>query len=427
MVTPKASATASAVMSSWVGPMPPEVKTWSKAPLRCHSASTIRACSSATTRASSQADAVVGQRAGQVVHVGIARAAGQDLVSDHQHGGGWGLHRVGSLLWRIACLRYRPGPMRFQTPLVPGTLIRRYKRFLADVLLENGREVTAHCPNPGAMMGLSEPGMRIWLEPNDDPKKKLKFGWRLVELGLGHMAGIDTSVPNRIVFEALTEGRIAALTGYSDIRPEQRYGENSRIDFLLREPGRPDAYVEVKNVHLRREGDWAEFPDCVTARGAKHLNELARIAEAGGRAVMLYIVQRTDCAQFRLAPDLDPAYAAAFDTARERGVEMLCHATAIDRHGITLTRSLPVDPRSQAAREDFAGMHAAGRLAADILDRVAPMVVPGTTTGAIDVAIEAMVEEAGATSATIGYRGYQHASCISVNHVVCHGIPGPRC
>lgn len=239
--------------------------------------------------------------------------------------------------------------MRFQTPLVPGALIRRYKRFLADVRLEDGREVTAHCPNPGAMMGLSEPGRRIWLEPNDDPKKKLKFGWRLVELGPSHMAGIDTSVPNRVVFEALSEGRIASLAGYSDIRPEQSYGENSRIDFLLRAPGRPDAYVEVKNVHLRRNGDWAEFPDCVTARGAKHLHELARIAEAGGRAVMLYVVQRTDCARFRLAPDLDPAYAMAFDVVRARGVEMLCHGTEIDSHGIALAGPLPVDPETQAA------------------------------------------------------------------------------
>jgi sugar fermentation stimulation protein A len=238
--------------------------------------------------------------------------------------------------------------MRFQTPLVPGRLIRRYNRFLADVQLEDGREVTAHCPNPGSMMGLGDPGLRIWLEPNEDPKRKLKYGWRLVELGTGHMAGIDTNVPNRLVFEALSAGRIPALSGYDQIRPEQRYGENSRIDFLLSAPGRPDAYVEVKNVHLRRDGDWAEFPDCVTARGAKHLAELSRIAEAGGRAVMLYVVQRTDCTRFRLAPDLDRAYAVAFDAARDRGVEMMCHATRIDTRGIVLAGPLPVDPGPQA-------------------------------------------------------------------------------
>jgi sugar fermentation stimulation protein A len=240
--------------------------------------------------------------------------------------------------------------MRFQTPLQPARLVRRYKRFLADAVLEDGREVTAHCPNPGAMMGLAEPGMRVWLEPNDDPRKKLKFGWRLVELDAGNMAGIDTGVPNCIVGEALAEGRIAGLTGYGSIRSEQRYGENSRIDFLLSEPGRPDAHVEVKNVHLRRDSDWAEFPDCVTARGAKHLAELSRIARDGGRAVMLFVVQRTDCARFRLAPDLDPAYAMAFDSARDMGVEVMCHGTEISAEGVSLTGPLPVDPLPQAGR-----------------------------------------------------------------------------
>ncbi|GAB5447121.1 DNA/RNA nuclease SfsA [Gymnodinialimonas sp.] len=239
--------------------------------------------------------------------------------------------------------------MKFPTPLVPATLIRRYKRFLSDAVLEDGREITAHCPNPGAMLGLKDDGARIWLLPNDDPKKKLKFGWRLVELPGGHFAGIDAGLPNALVKEALAEGKIEALRGYSSIKPEQKYGdENSRIDFLLAEPGRPDAFVEVKNCHLRREGDWAEFPDCVTARGAKHLRELTKIAQAGGRAVMLYVVQRTDCACFRLAPDLDPAYAQAFDAARAAGVEVLCHGTQISPKGITLTGPLPVDPTPQS-------------------------------------------------------------------------------
>ena len=239
--------------------------------------------------------------------------------------------------------------MLFPTPLVPARLIRRYKRFLADCVLEDGSEVTAHCPNPGSMMGLKDEGVRIWLLPNDDPKKKLKYGWRLVELSDGHFAGIDAGLPNRLVKDALTEGQITALTGYSEIKPEQRYGsEKSRIDFLLTELGRPDAYVGVKNCHLRRAGDWAEFPDCVTERGAKHLRELTAIAQAGGRAVMLYVVQRTDCARFRLAPDLDPAYARAFDIAREAGVEVLCHGTDISPDGIRLSAPLPVDPAPQA-------------------------------------------------------------------------------
>lgn len=238
--------------------------------------------------------------------------------------------------------------MRFPTPLIPATLIRRYKRFLADIVLDDGREVTAHCPNPGAMLGLAEPGGRIWVEPNDDPKRKLKFAWRLVHLPGGHMAGIDATLPNRIVGEALAADQVAELTGYGTIRPEQRYGENSRIDFLLSEPGRRAAYVEVKNVHLRRDHDWAEFPDCVTSRGTKHLAELSRIARGGERAVMLYLVQRTDCTRFRLAPDLDLAYARAFDIARSAGVEMLCHGTRITTDGIWIDRALPVDAAPQS-------------------------------------------------------------------------------
>ncbi|MEM7751931.1 MAG: DNA/RNA nuclease SfsA [Pseudomonadota bacterium] len=233
--------------------------------------------------------------------------------------------------------------MRFQTPLVPARLIRRYKRFLADVTLEaDGREVVAHCPNPGSMMGLAEPGMRVWLEPNDDPKKKLKFGWRLVELEDGHMAGIDTAVPNRVVKEALQARVVPELARYCTVRPEVTYSTNSRIDFLLSEPGLPDAYVEVKNVHLMRQPGLAEFPDCVTKRGAKHLGDLTAMVAEGHRAVMLYLVQRTDCDRFLLARDLDPGYGAAFDAARAAGVEMLCYQTEIARDGVTMARALPV-------------------------------------------------------------------------------------
>ncbi len=233
--------------------------------------------------------------------------------------------------------------MRFQTPLVPARLIRRYKRFLSDVRLEaDGREVVAHCPNPGAMLGLAEPGMRVWLEPNDDPKKKLKFGWRLVELERGHIAGIDTAVPNRVVREALEARATPALAAYGTVRPEVKYGTNSRVDFLLSEPGLPDAYVEVKNVHLRRTGKLAEFPDCVTERGAKHLAELSAMVREGHRAVMLYLVQRTDCTGFALARDLDPAYGAAFDLARRDGVEAVCHATTISVEEVCISHQLPV-------------------------------------------------------------------------------------
>jgi sugar fermentation stimulation protein A len=227
--------------------------------------------------------------------------------------------------------------MRFQTPLIPARLIRRYKRFLADAVLEGtGAEITAHCPNPGSMMGLADPGMRIWLEPNTDPKKKLKYGWRLAELDNGHIAGIDTAVPNRVVKEALVARTIPALAAYDTIKPEVRYSRNSRIDFLCTAPGLPDAYVEVKNVHLRRTGTLAEFPDCVTERGAKHLRDLAAMVAQGHRAIMLYLIQRTDCDAFALARDLDPRYGQAFDTACAAGVETIAHATQISREGVTL-------------------------------------------------------------------------------------------
>ncbi|MGR3514580.1 MAG: DNA/RNA nuclease SfsA [Paracoccaceae bacterium] len=227
--------------------------------------------------------------------------------------------------------------MRFQTPLIPARLIRRYKRFLADVRLEaDGREVTAHCPNPGSMMGLAEPEMRIWLEPNDDPKKKLKYGWRLVELEAGRMAGIDTAVPNRVVKEALQSGLIGPLAAYGTVRPEVKYSQNSRIDFLLTEPGLPDAYVEVKNVHLMRTQGLAEFPDCITERGAKHLRDLSAMVAEGHRAMMLYLVQRTDCDRFALARDIDPGYGRAFDAACRAGVEVLCYGTEISREAVQI-------------------------------------------------------------------------------------------
>ena len=183
--------------------------------------------------------------------------------------------------------------MRFATPLVPARLIRRYMRFLSDVELSDGTVVKAHCPNPGSMMGLKDEGTRVWLEPNDDPKKKLDWGWRLVELP-DAFVGIDTGAANRIVAEALQAG-IDELDNYSTIRPEVKYREKSRADFLLTGDGRRDCYLEVKSVTLSREEGLAEFPDSVTARGAKHLGDLAAMVEQGHRAVLFFLVQRTDC------------------------------------------------------------------------------------------------------------------------------------
>ena len=228
--------------------------------------------------------------------------------------------------------------MRFQTPLEPATLLRRYKRFLADIRFADGREAVAHCANPGSMMGLAETGMRIWVEPNDDPKKKLKYGWRLVEHGGGDFTGVDTSAANRVVKAGLEARAIAGLE-YDGVRPEVKYGEKSRIDFLLQGSG-PDTYVEVKSVTLCREPGLAEFPDSVTKRGAKHLAELSAMVAEGHRAVMLYLVQRTDCSEISLAGDIDPTYARAFTDAHAAGVEMMCLGTKITPEGVWVEERL---------------------------------------------------------------------------------------
>ncbi|RBW54838.1 DNA/RNA nuclease SfsA [Ruegeria sp. A3M17] len=230
--------------------------------------------------------------------------------------------------------------MKFATPLIPARLIRRYKRFLADCQLEDGREVTAHCANPGSMMGLAEPSEKIWLEPNDDPKKKLRYGWRLVDHENGHFTGVDTSVPNKALRASLEAGEISELAAYETVKPEVKYGQNSRIDFLLTQPGLPDTYLEVKSVTLSREPGLAEFPDSVTARGTKHLGELSDMVKQGHRAIMLYLVQRTDCDRFALAADIDPTYAAAFEAARAQGVERLIYDTRISPQGVWVNPTL---------------------------------------------------------------------------------------
>lgn len=240
--------------------------------------------------------------------------------------------------------------MRFQTPLVPARLIRRYKRFLADIRFEDGSEAVAHCPNPGAMLGLDGAGTRIWVEPNNDPRRKLRYCWRLSELGDGHWAGIDTGLPNRIIAEALGQKTIPELAAYDRIRPEVRYGQRSRVDFLLQGEGLPDLYLEVKNAHLARRRGLAEFPDCVTQRGARHLEELADMVAEGHRAMMLYLVQRTDCEAFALAEDLDPEYARAFERARGAGVEVLCYDTQISPLDVSIRALLPFS-RAPASSE----------------------------------------------------------------------------
>ena len=231
--------------------------------------------------------------------------------------------------------------MDFPAPMRTGRLIRRYKRFLADVVLESGETVTVHVPNSGAMTGLDAPGSPVWLSHSDKPGRKYALTLELIRAD-GTLVGVHTGHPNRIVADAIIAGRIPELAGYARLRREVRYGAASRVDLLLEDDGRPPCYVEVKNVHLRRTGRLAEFPDCPTARGARHLEELARMVASGARAVMLYLVQRGDCDTFRVAADIDPVYAAGLGRARAAGVEAYCYACTVGVDAVDLERPLPI-------------------------------------------------------------------------------------
>jgi sugar fermentation stimulation protein A len=235
--------------------------------------------------------------------------------------------------------------MRFCSELIPATLLRRYKRFLADVRLDDGSIATVHVANPGSMMGLQAPGARVWLSRSPNLKRKLPLSFELIEVDFGggiELVGINTGNPNAIVAEALRAGAIAELTGYDTVRREVRYGRASRVDFLLQGANRPDCYVEVKNVHLMRRKGLAEFPDSVTDRGARHLDELATMVRAGSRAVMLFVIQIASSTSFDLARDIDPAYAAAFDKATVAGVEALAYTCRVNRDGVVLARRVPI-------------------------------------------------------------------------------------
>jgi len=231
--------------------------------------------------------------------------------------------------------------MKFDPPLVEARLIKRYKRFLADMEIpgETGVAfVTVHCPNPGSMMGLAEPGSRCWLTPKTGTK--LPYGWDLVETstsGVTALVGINTGRANAIVAEGLSRGVFPGLPT-ATISREVKVGA-SRLDFRLSDSDEADAagqpcWVEVKSVTLSRRAGLAEFPDAKTDRGSRHLGELATLAQAGQRAVLLFLVQRNDCREVVVAADIDPAYAAAMTQARAQGVEIRAFSCEISRAGI---------------------------------------------------------------------------------------------
>lgn len=230
--------------------------------------------------------------------------------------------------------------MQFTSPLARGVLVQRYKRFFADVVLDDGQAVTAHCPNPGAMLGLNMPGLGVWVSRSDNPKRKLAHTLELVEAD-GGLVGVNTMLPNRLTAEALTAGVITELAGYPTVRPEVKYGAASRVDFLLTAPDRPACWLEVKNVHLSRTKGLAEFPDCVAARSSRHLKELEAMVAAGDRAVALFVVQRTDCKAFSACAELDPAFARGLEQAADAGVEVLVYGCEMSVAGVSIARRIP--------------------------------------------------------------------------------------
>lgn len=237
--------------------------------------------------------------------------------------------------------------MKFSTPLLQGQFIRRYKRFFVDVLLPNGETIVCHSPNTGSMKGLLIEGVDAWVTPHNDPKRKLQYTLEILGTEAGGTVGVNTMRPNKIVATGIENGHISELAGYEHLKHEVKYGaeEKSRIDILLSDDAKEDCYVEVKNVTLREDvGDTAtaQFPDSVSTRGQKHLRELADMAKEGKRAVMVFLVQRDDCSEFRPAAHIDPDYARLLTEVTAVGVEALCYACAVTADSITITHKLPI-------------------------------------------------------------------------------------
>jgi len=232
--------------------------------------------------------------------------------------------------------------MKFPNPLLHGKLIKRYKRFMADVVLDSGETVTAHCANSGSMLSVREPGSEVWLSPATNPDRKLKYTWEMIKIGEA-LVGVNTALPNKLVEEAILDGTITELGGYDALKREVKYGVNSRIDILLSNEDGTKCYVEVKNVTMRRDlspGAPADFPDGVTARGAKHLVELVDMVKEGHRAVMMYLIQRNDSESFTFADDIDPTYVEELTKAIAAGVEVIGYTCHLDTDEIRVTRRI---------------------------------------------------------------------------------------
>lgn len=233
------------------------------------------------------------------------------------------------------------GPVQFPLPPLEARFQRRYKRFFVDALLPDGTVVTAHCPNTGSLKGCRVEGARVWLRDSGDPKRKLRYTFQAIEVD-GTWVNVDTSLPNRVVREAFESHSIPGFDGYTQIRPEVKYGTNSRIDVLLEGTDLPPCYVEVKNTTLAEDA-CALFPDAVTERGLKHLGELVEVVRQGGRAVQLFFVSRADVQRFRPADAIDPAYASGLRHAAQSGVEVRAFCATVTEQTLDLGREIPVD------------------------------------------------------------------------------------
>ena len=237
--------------------------------------------------------------------------------------------------------------MKFPDPLIRGRLIKRYKRFLTDIELQDGKVVVAHCANSGSMLSVNDPGAEVWISPARNPDRKLRYTWEIIRIGRT-LVGVNTSHPNAIAANAVARGQIPELLGYDNLKREVKYGKNSRIDLLLKqeESGKnKNCYVEIKSVTMKRDRSRnapVEFPDAITKRGTKHLVELSDMVKQGHRAVMLYLTQRVDCPAFTIAGDIDPDYENGLDRAMQAGVEVLCYSCRVTRRGITLNKPVPL-------------------------------------------------------------------------------------
>ena len=227
--------------------------------------------------------------------------------------------------------------MKFKDTLLQGTLIKRYKRFFVDIKYQNNT-IIAHCPNSGSMMGLIKTGNKVWFSQSNDPKRKLKYTLQIIEVNKKKV-GINTHLTNKIILESLIDKKIKSLVNFTNIKPEVKFSDKTRFDFLISNDV-DKCFLEVKNVTLVRENSVAEFPDAITSRGTKHLNELINAKKKGYKSYMLYLIQREDCKSFKIAKDIDEEYKTTYEKALKNGVKILCYDCKLSNEEIKINNQI---------------------------------------------------------------------------------------